>query len=137
MSIYNREILEIKKEIIMEVMNDLKSIRNFKLKANTKAYNELDKTILKLDLEINTVENSINDNNLNENYSMLKIERKTLESLINLNNRLKFETISELLESLIYNYEDIFNRGLDRFNNHLNLTNKNHLSLEIVKGDLN
>ena len=33
MSIYNREILEIKKEIIMEVMNDLKSIRNFKLKA--------------------------------------------------------------------------------------------------------
>ncbi len=94
----------------MEVMNDLKSIRNFKLKANTKAYNELDKTILKLDLEINTVENSINDNNLNENYSMLKIERKTLESLINLNNRLKFETISELLESLIYNYEDIFNR---------------------------
>ena len=82
MSIYNREILEIKKEIIMEVMNDLKSIRNFKLKANTKAYNELDKTILKLDLEINTVENSINDNNLNENYSMLKIERKTLESLI-------------------------------------------------------
>ena len=36
-----------------------------------------------------------------------------------------------------FHYEDIFNRGLDRFNNHLNLTNKNHLSLEIVKGDLN
>lgn len=33
--------------------------------------------------------------------------------------------------------EDIFNRGLDRFNNHLNQANKNHLSIEIVKGDLN
>lgn len=33
--------------------------------------------------------------------------------------------------------EDIFNRGLDRFNNHLNQANKNHLSIEIVKGDVN
>ncbi|MCG3668509.1 hypothetical protein L5F24_10915 [Aliarcobacter butzleri] len=47
---------------------------------------------------------------MNENYSLLKIERKTLESLFNLNNKLKFETISELLESLTFNYEDIFSK---------------------------
>ncbi|MCG3703790.1 hypothetical protein L5F68_05520 [Aliarcobacter butzleri] len=110
MSIYDNEILELKKEIIVELINELKSIKNFKIKANTKAYSELDKTISKWDLEINKIENNINNSNLNENYSLLKIERKTLESLFNLNNKLKFETISELLESLTFNYEDIFSK---------------------------
>ncbi|MFX4282735.1 hypothetical protein [Aliarcobacter butzleri] len=110
MSIYDKEILELKKEIILEVINELKSIKNFKIKANTKAYYELDKAISKLDLEINKIVNNINNSNLNENYSFLKIERKTLESLFNLNNKLKFGTISELLESLTFNYEDIFNK---------------------------
>ncbi|MCG3658047.1 hypothetical protein [Aliarcobacter butzleri] len=110
MSIYDNEILELKKEIIVELINELKSIKNFKIKANTKAYSELDKTISKWDLEINKIQNNINNSNLNENYSFLKIERKTLESLFNLNNKLKFETISELLESLTFNYEDIFSK---------------------------
>ncbi len=110
MSIYDKEILELKKEIIFELINELKSIKNFKIRANTKAYSELDKTISKWDLEINKIENNINNSNLNENYSLLKIERKTLESLFNLNNKLKFETISELLESLTFNYEDIFSK---------------------------
>ncbi|KLE11426.1 hypothetical protein [Aliarcobacter butzleri] len=110
MSIYDKEILELKKEIIVEVINELKNIKNFKIKANTKAYSELNKTISKWDLEINKIENNINSSNLNENYSFLKIERKTLESLINLNNRLKFGTLSELLESLTFNYEDVFSK---------------------------
>jgi hypothetical protein len=110
MSIYDKEILELKKEIIVQVINELKSIKNSKIKANTKAYSELDKTISKWDLEINKIENNINSSNLNENYSFLKIERKTLESIINLNNRLKFGTISKLLESLTRNYEDMFSK---------------------------
>lgn len=110
MSIYNQEILELKKEIMTELINDLKFIKNFKIKANTKAHSELDKTILKWDLEISKIENNINNSNLNETYSFLKIERKTLEFLINLNNRLKFGTISKLLESLTHNYEDMFSK---------------------------
>lgn len=110
MSIYNQEILELKKEIMLELINELKFIKNFKIKTNTKAYIELDKTILKWDLEISKIENNINNSNLDENYSFLKIERKTLEFLINLNNRLKFGTISKLLESLTRNYEDMFSK---------------------------
>jgi hypothetical protein len=55
MSIYNQEILELKKEIMLELINELKFIKNFKIKTNTKAYSELDKTILKWDLEISDV----------------------------------------------------------------------------------
>jgi predicted P-loop ATPase len=71
---------------------------------------ELDKTILKWDLEISKIEKNINNSHFDENYSFLKIERKTLEFLINLNNRLKFGTISKLLESLTRNYEDMFSK---------------------------
>ena len=60
--------------------------------------------------EISKIENNINNSNFDENYSFLKIERKTLEFLINLNNRLKFGTISKLLESLTRNYEDMFSK---------------------------
>ncbi|MCG3703802.1 hypothetical protein L5F68_05580 [Aliarcobacter butzleri] len=34
MSIYDKEILEFKKEIIFELINELKSIKNFKIRAN-------------------------------------------------------------------------------------------------------
>ncbi|MDK2040779.1 hypothetical protein [Aliarcobacter butzleri] len=107
MNIYNQELLELKKEILVEISNELKNIVNFKIKANTKAYDELKKTISQWDLQIIEISNSIN-NNENEKYSFIKINRKTLEILINLNNRLKIGSISKLLDSLTVNYEDFF-----------------------------
>jgi hypothetical protein len=108
MNIYNKEILELKKEILIEISNELKDIINFKIKTNTKAYHELEKTISQWNLKINEITNSINQNVANQNFSFIKIDIKTLESLINLNNKLKFESIAELLDSLTINYEDIF-----------------------------
>ena len=108
MSIYNQEILELKKEILIDISNELKNIINFKIKTNTKAYYELKKTISKWDSEINEISNSINHNDINEKFSFIKIDRKTLESLINLNNKLKGGGISKLLDTLTINYEEFF-----------------------------
>ena len=96
--------LELKKEILTEISNELKNITNFKIKTNTKAYYELKKTISKWDSEINEISNSINHNDINEKFSFIKIDRKTLESLINLNNKLKGGGISKLLDTLTINY---------------------------------
>ena len=108
MSTYSQEVLELKKEILTEISNELKNITNFKIKTNTKAYYELKKTISKWDSEINEISNSINHNDTNEKFSFIKIDRKTLESLIDLNNKLKFGSISKLLDILTINYEDLF-----------------------------
>lgn len=108
MNIYSQEVLELKKEILTEISNELKNITNFKIKTNTKAYYELKKTILKWDSEINEISNSINHNDINEKFSFIKIDRKTLESLINLNNKLKLGSISNLLDILTVNYEQFF-----------------------------
>ena len=108
MSTYSQEVLELKKEILTEISNELKNITNFKIKTNTKAYYELKKTISKWDSEINEISNSINHNDINEKFSFIKIDRKTLESLINLNNKLKGGGISKLLDTLTINYEEFF-----------------------------
>ena len=108
MSTYRQEVLELKKEILTEISNELKNITNFKIKTNTKAYYELEKTISKWDSEINEISNSINHNDINEKFSFIKIDRKTLESLIDLNNKLKFGSISKLLDTLTINYEEFF-----------------------------
>ena len=108
MSTYSQEVLELKKEILTEISNELKNITNFKIKTNTKAYYELKKTISKWDSEINEISNSINHNDINEKFSFIKIDRKTLESLINLNNKLKIGSISKLLDTLTINYEEFF-----------------------------
>lgn len=50
MNIYNQEVLELKKEILLEISNELKDIVNFKIKTNTKAYSELKNTISQWDL---------------------------------------------------------------------------------------
>jgi hypothetical protein len=108
MNIYNQEVLELKKEILLEISNELKDIVNFKIKTNTKAYSELKNTISQWDLKINEITNSINQNDSNEKFSFIKIDRKTLETLINLNNKFKFGSISKLLDTLTVNYEDLF-----------------------------
>jgi hypothetical protein len=108
MNIYNQEILKLKKEILIESSNELKDIINFKIKKNTKAYRELEKTISQWNLKINEITNNINDNITNQNFSFIKIDRKTLASLINLNNKLKFENIADLLDILTSSYEDMF-----------------------------
>ena len=108
MSTYSQEVLELKKEILTEISNELKNITNFKIKTNTKAYYELKKTISKWDSEINEISNRINHNDVNEKFSFIKIDRKTLESLIDLNNKLKFGSISKLLDTLTINYEEFF-----------------------------
>ena len=108
MSTYSQEVLELKKEILTEISNELKNITNFKIKTNTKAYYELKKTISKWDSEINEISNSINHNDINEKFSFIKIDRKTLESLINLNNKLKIGSIPKLLDTLTINYEEFF-----------------------------
>ncbi|PZP11156.1 MAG: hypothetical protein DI602_11985 [Aliarcobacter butzleri] len=108
MDIYNQEVLELKKEILLEISNELKDIVNFKIKTNTKAYSELKNTISQWDLKINEITNSINQNDSNEKFSFIKIDRKTLETLINLNNKFKFGSISKLLDTLTINYEDLF-----------------------------
>lgn len=108
MSTYSQEVLELKKEILTEISNELKNITNFKIKTNTKAYYELKKTISKWDSEINEISNSINHNDINEKFSFIKIDRKTLESLINLNNKLKGGGILKLLDTLTINYEEFF-----------------------------
>ena len=108
MSTYSQEILELKKEILTEISNELKNITNFRIKTNTKAYYELKKIISKWDSEINEISNSINHNDVNEKFSFIKIDRKTLESLINLNNKLKGGGISKLLDTLTINYEEFF-----------------------------
>jgi hypothetical protein len=109
MNIYSQEVLELKKEILTEISNELKNITDFKIKTNTKAYYELKKTISKWDLEINEISNSINYNDdVNEKFSFIKIDRKTLESLINLNNKLKIGNISKLLDTLTITYEEFF-----------------------------
>lgn len=108
MSTYSQEVLKLKKEILTEISNELKNITNYKIKTNTKAYYELKKTISKWDSEINEISNSINHNDINEKFSFIKIDRKTLESLINLNNKLKLGSISNLLDILTINYEQFF-----------------------------
>ena len=108
MSTYSQEILELKKEILTEISNELKNITNFRIKTNTKAYYELKKTISQWDSKINEISNSINHNDINEKFSFIKIDRKTLESLINLNNKLKGGGISKLLDTLTINYEEFF-----------------------------
>ena len=108
MSTYSQEVLELKKEILTEISNELKNIVNFKIKTNTKAYYELEKTISKWDSKINEIANKINQNDINENFSFIKIDRKTLESLTNLNNKLKIGNISKLLDTLTINYEIFF-----------------------------
>lgn len=108
MSTYSQEVLELKKEILTEISNELKNIVNFKIKTNTKAYYELEKTISKWDSKINEIANKINQNDINQNFSFIKIDRKTLESLINLNNKLKMGSISKLLDTLTINYENFF-----------------------------
>ena len=108
MSTYSQEVLELKKEILTEISNELKNITNFRIKTNTKAYYELKKTISKWDSKINEISNSINHNDINEKFSFIKIDRKTLESLINLNNKLKVGSISKLLDTLTINYEEFF-----------------------------
>jgi hypothetical protein len=108
MSTYSQEVLVLKKEILTEISNELKNIINTKIKTNTKAYYELKKTISQWESKINEISNRINHNDVNEKFSFIKIDRKTLESLINLNNKLKFGSISKLLVTLIINYEDLF-----------------------------
>jgi hypothetical protein len=108
MSTYSQELLELKKEILIEISNELKNITNFKIKTNTKAYYELKKIISQWDSKINEISNSINHNDVNEKFSFIKIDRRTLESLINLNNKLKGGGISKLLDTLTINYEDFF-----------------------------
>ncbi|WP_141047709.1 hypothetical protein [Aliarcobacter cryaerophilus] len=108
MSTYHQEVLELKKEILTEISNELKHIANYKIKSNTKAYYELEKIIYQWDSKINEITNSINNTNVNEKFSFIKIDRKTLESLINLNNKLKIGSISKLLDTLTINYEEFF-----------------------------
>lgn len=108
MNIYSQEVLELKKEILTEISNELKNITNFRIKTNTKAYYELKKTISQWDSKINEISNTISHADANEKFSFIKIDRKTLESLINLNNKLKGGGISKLLDTLTINYEDFF-----------------------------
>ncbi|MCG3694127.1 hypothetical protein [Aliarcobacter butzleri] len=129
MSTYSQEILELKKEILTEISNELKNITNFKIKTNTKAYYELKKTISKWDLEINEISNSIYHNDINEKFSFIKIDRKTLESLIDLNNKLKFGSISKLLDILTINYEDLFVKDSLIEIKHSNLNKKTQMLL--------
>ncbi len=129
MSTYSQEVLELKKEILTEISNELKNITNFKIKTNTKAYYELKKTISKWDSEINEISNSINHNDINEKFSFIKIDRKTLESLIDLNNKLKFGSISKLLDTLTINYEDLFVKNSLIEIKHFNLNKKTQMLL--------
>ena len=129
MSTYSQEVLELKKEILTEISNELKNITNFKIKTNTKAYYELKKTISKWDSEINEISNSINHNEINEKFSFIKIDRKTLESLIDLNNKLKFGSISKLLDILTINYEDLFVKDSLIEIKHFNLNKKIQMEL--------
>ena len=129
MSTYSQEVLELKKEILTEISNELKNITNFKIKTNTKAYYELKKTISKWDSEINEISNSINHNEINEKFSFIKIDRKTLESLIDLNNKLKFGSISKLLDILTINYEDLFVKDSLIEIKHFNLNKKTQMLL--------
>lgn len=129
MSTYSQEVLELKKEILTEISNELKNITNFKIKTNTKAYYELKKTISKWDSEINEISNSINHNDINEKFSFIKIDRKTLESLIDLNNKLKLGSISNLLDTLTINYEDFFVKDSLIEIKHFNLNKKTQMLL--------
>ena len=129
MSTYSQEVLELKKEILTEISNELKNITNFKIKTNTKAYYELKKTISQWDLKINEISNSINHNDTNEKFSFIKIDRKTLESLIDLNNKLKFGSISKLLDILTINYEDLFVKDSLIEIKHFNLNKKIQMEL--------
>lgn len=129
MSTYSQEVLELKKEILTEISNELKNITNFKIKTNTKAYYELKKTISQWDLKINEISNSINHNDINEKFSFIKIDRKTLESLIDLNNKLKFGSISKLLDILTINYEDLFVKDSLIEIKHFNLNKKTQMLL--------
>ncbi|WP_148572068.1 hypothetical protein [Aliarcobacter cryaerophilus] len=129
MSTYSQEVLELKKEILTEISNELKNITNFKIKTNTKAYYELKKTISKWDIELNEISNSINHNDINEKFSFIKIDRKTLKSLIDLNNKLKFGSISKLLDILTINYEDLFVKDSLIEIKHSNLNKKTQMLL--------
>ena len=108
MSTYSQEVLELKKEILTEISNELKNITNFRIKTNTKAYYELKKSISQWDSKINEISNSINHNDVNEKFSFIKIDRKTLELIINLKNKLNFKSIAELLDILTIRYEEMF-----------------------------
>lgn len=112
-----------------QISNELKNITNFKIKTNTKAYYELKKTISKWDIELNEISNSINHNDINEKFSFIKIDRKTLKSLIDLNNKLKFGSISKLLDILTINYEDLFVKDSLIEIKHSNLNKKTQMLL--------
>ena len=86
MSIYNQEILELKKEILIDISNELKNIINFKIKTNTKAYSELEKTISQWDLKINEITKYIEE--INRGNYKLNIEENTEDELSILKNEL-------------------------------------------------
>ena len=110
MNIYNKEVLESKIEFLIEIIEELKDVMNFRIKKNTKAYYEIQKTIFQCDLKISEITNNINKNTGKQNFSFIKIDRRTLESLINLNNKLKLGSIGDLLDTLTINYEEMFIR---------------------------
>lgn len=110
MNIYNKEVLESKIEFLIEIIDELKDIMHFRIKKNTKAYYEIQKTIFQCDLKISEITNNINKNTGKQNFSFIKIDRRTLESLINLNNKLKLGSIGDLLDTLTINYEEMFVR---------------------------
>ena len=68
-------IQQAKKEILTEISNELKNITNFRIKTNTKAYYELEKTIFQWDFKINEITNSIN-----QNFSFIKIVLQPIHS---------------------------------------------------------
>lgn len=68
------EKLESNKKIINEIIMDLKQV-----KVNSKVFNEFESIILKCNIAINELDNLIKKSNQDYNYTLLKVERNTLQ----------------------------------------------------------
>lgn len=119
MNIYDIELLEFKKKILLELYSDMNKILLNKIKKNTKAFEELKQLLISLDREIVTIDTKINDKlqDTKEFYISLKIERGVYQTLNSLKNELDIDNMSELLRLFeSYYKEECFIANLSEIN---------------------
>lgn len=129
MNIYNKEILELEIDIFTKIKLELENIVNNKINRYSKASYELKNIITELDFKIKNMYKKYDEQNINELFSVIKIEKDTFEILINLKYKLDCDSISKLLKILALNYENFFLTDSYLQIKHLELNNSTQIFL--------
>ncbi|UTJ07115.1 hypothetical protein [Arcobacter roscoffensis] len=107
MNIYNKEIKELEIKVLEKVKNKLLLIVESKIRSNSKAFIELKNLINNISSEIFLLKQDADGESLKEN-SIVKINTSTLNQLFSLKVKLQINTIAELLDLLVNNYDELF-----------------------------